>query len=443
MLLIINGRVATRDAENRFFPRGAVATDGDTIIAVGEEAELKAAYPQAELVDARGGLIMPALINSHHHIYSALSRGISLPGYAPHSFADILEGLWWKLDRSLNNADNRASARLTAVDCIKNGVTTLFDHHASYGGIAGSLGVIAEELSKAGLRAALCYELSDRDGADKAAAAIRENLDFIDYAAQDTRGCLAAMFGLHAAFTLSDATLARCRGLVPEDVGFHIHVAEGPEDQQHSLSRHGERVVRRLHRLGILGPKTIAVHCIHVDQGEIELLRDSGSIVVHNPESNMGNAVGCPPTMAQIRAGILVGLGTDGYTADMLESLKFANLLHKHALADSQAAWAEAPAMLFENNRKIAARFFRQPIGMLAPGAAADIIVCDYQPITPLNADNLNAHVLFGLNGRSVITTVARGQVLMQDRELKFLDEERIAAQAREQAEQLWQRMLA
>lgn len=441
MLLIINGRVATRDAENRFYARGAVAVEGEAIAAVGEEAALCAAYPDAQLLDARGGLIMPGLINTHQHIYSALARGLSIRGYAPQGFTDILEGLWWTLDRKLNHADNRISARLTAVDCIKNGVTTIFDHHASYGETAGSLFVIAEELRAAGLRSVLCYELSERNGADRAEAAIKENLDFIDYTARDESGLLAAMFGLHAAFTLSDATLARCRGLIPAGCGFHIHVAESRADLEHSLAHYGLRVVERLHRAGILGPHSIAAHCIHIDAAEMELLKESGTMVVHNPESNMGNAVGCPPTMEQLARGILVGLGTDGFTNDMLESLKAANLLHKHALADPNAAWAEAPQMLFVNNPAIAARFFAAPLGVLAPGAAADIVICDYQPITPLDSGNLNAHILFGLNGRAVTTTIVAGRVLMLNRELMFLDEAEIAAKAREQAAGLWQRI--
>jgi putative selenium metabolism protein SsnA len=443
MLLIVNGRVVTRDKENRFFDRGAVAVEAGLIIAVGEEAALRARYPTAELLDARGGLVMPGLINTHHHIYSALARGMSIRNYAPRGFLDILSGLWWTLDRKLNNQDNRISARLTAVDCIKNGVTTVFDHHASYGEVAGSLFTIAEELRTAGLRAVLCYETSDRDGEQATRAAITENVDFLAAAARDDSDHVAAMFGLHAAFTLSDATLARCRELLPTGAGFHIHVAEGRDDVTYSLQQYGVRVVQRLHQQGILGPQTIAAHCIHIDDAEMELLRSSDTMVVHNPESNMGNAVGCPPTLRQMERGILVGLGTDGYTGDMLESLKFANLLHKHELGDCNAAGAEAPQMLFVNNPAIAARFFTTPLGLLAPGAAADIIICDYQPITPLGADNINAHVLFGLNGHAVSMTMVAGQVLMQNRELKFIDEEAVAAQARERASRLWQRINA
>ncbi len=440
MLLLENGRVLTRDAAQPWLEDGAVLVEKESIVAVGPRQQLAAAYPQARSVDAGGGLIMPALLNTHNHIYSALARGLSVRGYAPRGFGDILEGLWWKLDSHLNNADNRVSAALTAVDCIKNGVTTIFDHHASYGQTGDSLFVIGEQLRRAGLRCSLCYEVSDRNGKQQAEEAIRENASFIAAARQSGDPLLRGMMGLHASFTLSDATLEQAVAAAG-DAGCHIHLAEGIADQQDSLAKYGKRVTARLAERGVLGPKTIAVHGVHTDAAEIALLAETDTMLVHNPESNMGNAVGCPPVMTMLAQGILCGLGTDGYTNDMLESYKVANILHKHALADCNAAWAEAPRMLFENNPAIAARFFDQPLGVLRPGAAADIIVCDYQPITPMGETNANGHILFGINGRGVVTTIAAGQVLMENRRLTTLDEAEIAAQARVQAAKLWQRI--
>ena len=141
--------------------------------------------------------------------------------------------------------------------------------------------------------------------------------------------------------------------------------------------------------------------------------------------------------MELVHRGILTGLGTDGYTHDMLESWKVANILHKHHLCDPTAAWSEVPEMLFVNNARIANRYFRQKLGVLEEGAAADIIISDYIPLTPMDASNLDSHLLFGMEGRSVVTTIANGKVLMKDRELQGLDEAAILAKVREGARRL------
>ena len=225
MLLMGNGRLITRDAANPFQEDGCVAMEDNRIVEIGGTAELKGRYPNAEFVDAHGGVIMPGLINAHEHIYSAFARGMAVRGYNPKGFLDILDGLWWTLDRHLLLKDTRLSADATMIDCIENGVTTLFDHHASYGEISGSLFAIADSAKQYGVRANLCYEVSDRDGPEKMRAGVRENVEFIRYAQKDESGMLAGLFGMHAQFTLSDATLAYCREQAPEGAGYHIHGA--------------------------------------------------------------------------------------------------------------------------------------------------------------------------------------------------------------------------
>lgn len=443
MILVLNGTVLTRDEKNTVIENGAVAYEGNQIVEVGSEKVLLQKYPDAKQIDAKGGVIMPGLINAHGHIYSTLSRGLSIKNYNPVDFLDILDGQWWKIDRNLTLPDTRMSAMATYVDCIKNGVTTMFDHHASYGGIEGSLFAIADAAKQVGVRTCLCYEVSDRDGDEKMKAAVKENADFIGFCQKDDTDMVKAMMGMHASFTLSDKSLALARENTPQGVGFHIHVAEGMADVYDSLKKYNKRVLNRLFDNDILGEKTICGHCIHVTKAEIELLRDTDTMVVHNPESNMGNAVGCPPTLDMIHAGVLVGLGTDGYTNDMYESLKVANILHKHNLCDPTVAWGEAPAMLFNGNPKIGARYFKNSLGVLKAGAAADIIVSDYMPLTPLTSANTGGHSLFGLTGRSVITTIINGKTLMLNRELVAIDEERLMAKCREQAQDLWSRINA
>ncbi|MBS5546348.1 MAG: putative aminohydrolase SsnA [Lachnospiraceae bacterium] len=437
MIIIGNGRLVTRDPAAPFYENGAVAVDGNTIRKVGETAAIRSEFPEAEYVDAKGGVIMPAFINTHEHIYSAMARGLSIKGYDPKGFLEILDGMWWTIDRHLTNEATRQSARVTYLDSIKNGVTTIFDHHASFGEIHDSLFAIEDAAKEFGLRTCLCYEISDRDGMDKAKEAVMENAAWIKHALADDSDMIAGMMGMHAQFTISDETMALAAANKPDEVGYHIHVAEGIEDLHHCLKHYGKRIVDRLMDCNILGSKTLLAHCIYVNPHEMELIKETDTMVVHNPESNMGNACGCPPTMEIVHRGILTGLGTDGYTQDMLESYKVANVLHKHHLCDPNAAWSEVPQMLFEGNAKIAGRYFKKPLGILKEGAAADVIVADYIPRTPMTKDNINSHIVFGMTGRSVVTTMCNGKILMKDRELIGVDEEKVLYEVREEAKKL------
>ena len=438
MLVIGNGKLFTRNDEMPFVENGAVAIEGTKIAAVGETEAIKKQYGDAEFIDAKGGVIMPAFINTHEHIYSAMARGLSIKGYNPKGFLDILDGQWWTIDRHLTLEQTKYSAVVTLISCIRNGVTTVFDHHASFGQIGGSLFTIADVAKELGVRACLCYEISDRDGMDKARESVMENAEFIRYALKDDTDMIAGMMGMHAQFTISDATMELAAANKPDEVGYHIHVAEGIEDLHDCLKKYGKRIVDRLMDFNILGEKTLLGHCIYINPHEMDLIKDTNTMVVHNPESNMGNACGCPPTMELVHRGILTGLGTDGYTHDMIESYKVANVLHKHHLCDANAAWGEVPKMLFENNAAIANRYFKTPLGVLKEGAAGDVIVVDYNPPTQLDASNINGHILFGMTGRDVVTTVANGRVLMKDREIKVIDVEEAMAKCREESAKLW-----
>ncbi len=404
----------------------------------------------------------------------------------------------------------------TYIDSIKNGVTTVFDHHASFGSIRGSLYEIERAAKETGVRSCLCYEISDRDGKEKARDSVMENAEFIRHARKEDTGMIAGMMGMHAQFTISDETMELAAANKPDGVGYHIHVAEGIEDLHHCLKHYGKRIVDRLMDWGILGEKTLLGHCIYINGHEMDLIKETNTMVVHNPESNMGNACGCPPTMELVHRGILTGLGTDGYTHDMTESYKVANVLHKHHLCDPNAAWGEVPQMLFDGNVKIAERYFPQKLGVLKEGAAADVIVVDYDPLTPMNGgnanshilfganvlhkhhlcdpnaawgevpqmlfdgnvkiaeryfpqklgvlkegaaadvivvdydpltpmngDNTNSHILFGMTGKQVVTTVATGKVLMKDRDLVSIDEAKVMADCRQAAKELAERINA
>lgn len=441
MILIGNGRLITRNSNNDFYENGAVVIDGKKIIDVGEYNLLKEKYKGAEFIDAKNKLIMPSYINCHEHIYSAFARGLQIKKYNPNGFLDILNGLWWTIDRNLTLHDIYLSAMATFIDSIKCGVTTTFDHHASFGSIIGSLKEIEKARIETGMRACLCYEISDRDGMDKSKESVLENIDFIKYVINDKSDMVKAMMGMHAQFTISDETFKFAMENKPKEVGVHIHVAEGIEDLQDSLNKHGKRIVDRLYDFGVLSEKTLLAHCIYVNEHEMDLIRDTNTMVVHNPESNMGNACGCPPVMRMMEKGIVCGLGTDGYTHDMLESYKVANILHKHHLCNPNAAWSEVPKMLFENNRIIANRYFDNKLGVIENGAFADIIIVDYNPLTPMNKDNVNSHIVFGISGRDTITTICSGKVLMKDKILLTVDEKKVMEECRMAAKELGERI--
>ena len=438
MLLIGNGRVLTRDHSKPYLPDGAVLIDGDQILAVGACRELRKQYPDAEWIDACGGVIMPGLINAHTHIYSGLARGLAIKGNNPQNFLEILEGTWWNIDRHLSLDGTRASACATILECIRNGVTTIFDHHASFFAIPGSLFTIRDAARELGMRACLCYEVSERDGQAKCDESIRENAEFARWCREEDDDMIRAMFGGHALFTISDKTFEKMVKANDGMAGFHIHVAEGLNDVYDSLRQYGCRPVNRLLYNGILGEKTLLGHCIHLSPAEMDILRETGTMVVNNPESNMGNAVGCAPVLQMLQKGITVGLGTDAYTHDMLESLKVFLLIQRHQAALPNVGWNEAMTMLFENNARIAAKLFKKPLGVLKPGAAADVAVMDYPVFTPFSEENADGHILFGMMGRSCRTTVINGRALYKDRAVVDIDEERLQAWTLEQSKKLW-----
>lgn len=442
-LLIHNATVCSFGADGAVLTNGAVLVTDGQIGAVDADETLLSQYPGVPRENAGGRLLMPGNICAHTHFYGAFARGLYIPGPPPKDFPQILRRLWWTLDRALDDDGVLYSALVCLVDAIRHGTTTLIDHHASPNEIDGSLDIIAGAVEAAGLRACLCYEVTDRNGPEGAAAGIAENARFIRRTRTSNSPLLAGTFGLHASLSLSDDTLARCVAEVEAlgDTGFHIHAAEGPADQEDSLARYGLRTIDRLHSRGILGPRTIVAHVTAIDTWEMETLRDSGTWVTHQPRSNMNNAVGVADVPAMLRGGMPVCLGNDGFSNDMFTEMKTAYLLHKVWRNDPRAAPGDqVTAMAYGNNAALARQFFPQPLGEISPGAAADLILLDYYPTTPLSAENLPWHILFGISGSHVTHTMVGGQWLMKDRHLLTLDEDAITAQSREVAEATWRR---
>ncbi len=443
-MLIINGRIVTWGEDPQILADswGLLIQDG-IIKRIAPQAELKRDFPEEPIVDAEGQYVMPGNICAHTHFYGAFSRGLGIPGDAPATFKQILEKLWWNLDKALDKDGVRYSALVCLVDAVKHGTTTLIDHHASPNAIEGSLDIVADAVNQAGLRASLCYEITDRDGMDKAEQGLQENLRFIKrIQRRDARDPqLRAHFGLHASLTLSDETLARAQELCPAGIGFHIHAAEGMEDQEDSLQRSGMRVIHRLDKFGILKPETILAHGIHLDESEIERLAQSRAWLTHQPRSNMNNAVGVAPVEHMLEKGVRLAMGNDGFSNAMWVEWKEAYLLHKIANRDPRRMGGyTVTEMAVKNNAALISEVFDGlTVGEISEGAAADLIFVDYHPFTPLTPDNLPWHILFGFHESMITATMVAGQLLMYRRKLLTLDENEIMAKALEISQKTWQ----
>ncbi|HET7142803.1 MAG TPA: putative aminohydrolase SsnA [Anaerolineales bacterium] len=441
-MLITNANIITWESANRILENHSIYIESDRIKEIGATKTLTSKYPKAKTLDAHGQYVMPGSICAHTHFYGAFARGMSIPGPAPKDFPEILKKLWWPLDRSLDAEAIRFSALVCLVDAIKHGTTTLFDHHASPNYIDGSLDLIAEAVEKSGLRGVLCYEVTDRDGSDKANSGINENVRYLKRLAANPHPRLAGTFGLHASLTLSGITLQACRAAAPDGTGFHVHTAEHESDEDDSLAKSDMRVIDRLLKHNILGPNTITAHGVHFDAREMEILKETNTWLTHQPRSNMNNGVGVAQIESMMRMGIRVCLGNDGFSNAMWEEWKTAYLLHKaHHRDPRRMGGNDVTQMAVYNNAALANQFFpAAPIGQITKGAFADLIFVDYRPFTPITAGNLPWHIIFGFQQSMVTTTIVAGKVLMKDRKLLTLDEEEIAARAREIAPRIWEK---
>jgi putative selenium metabolism protein SsnA len=444
-VLISNGLILTFGDDRRVIPGGAVYYEDDTIVEVGDSTALEQTYPEAARLDAAGKIVMPGMICAHTHFYGAFARGMAVPGEPPANFMQILERLWWKVDRALTLADSQYSALVALVDAVRHGTTTLIDHHASPSHIDGSLDALAEAATESGLRVGLCYEVTDRNGPAGAQAGIAENVRFLKRLQAHPDPKLGASFGLHAAFTIGQETLEACldaaQGL---NTGFHIHVAEDRADETYSLDNYALRVAERLAQKGILGPKTLVAHAIHVDETELDIFQSTQTKISHQPRSNMNNAVGVAGVERMLDQGLTVGLGNDGFYNNMFSEIHTAYLLHRISQGDPRVMPGDRlMTMAFNHNAAIAGLFFPRPVGALTPGAFADIILLDYIPYTPLTGGNYPWQLIFGMDGSHVTHTICGGQMVMKERELLTLDERAIAAHAMELAPAIWRRVEA
>ncbi len=416
---------------------------GGTVAAIGQN--LQKEYPGAK-VAGESGYLSAGLVCGHTHLYSALARGMLVDIAPSKDFAQMLDHLWWRLDRAIDPAILRASALAGCSDALKAGVTSLVDHHAGPECIDGGLSVIRGAYEAVGVRGILCYETTDRNGMEGARAGVAENIRFakeIDAArASGNRPLTEAAIGAHASFTVGDETLGALADAVrATGRGIHIHLAEDKFDAVDSRHRFGLDPVERIEAAGALNDRSIIGHGVWLSPSEVELMNARGAFLAHNARSNMNNAVGYNSLLPSFAN---VVLGTDGMGADMLEEFKFAAFRHR----ESQGPWWPGDFLkaLHRGNSLIGRYFDRDfapgypGFGKVEVGAPGDLVLWDYDPPTPLTGDNIAGHFAFGMSSRSVRTVMVAGSLRILDRHPLY-DDGAIQAGAREQAARLWKRM--
>ncbi len=375
-----------------------------------------------EIIDCDGRLVTKAFANGHHHVYSALARGMPAPEKQPDNFLEILKYIWWNLDKKLDRQMIEASALFTAMDSAKNGVTFVIDHHSSPFAIEGSLETIANAFDKVGVSHLLCYEISDRDGKKVTDAAFSETDNYL--------GQRQGLVGLHASFTVGNESLVRAVKLAEKhNSGIHVHVAEDTIDQSDSIKKYGQRVVERFKEAGVLEfNKTILGHCLHLDKKEIQIVENSPVWVVQNTESNLNNNVGFFNSRG---LGGNIFAGTDGMHSDMIRSIQAAYFTGQHFDSISPvSAW----------NRLSNVHKYLESNGFNGD-SDNNLIIFDYNPPTPVTVDNFPGHFIFGFRSSDIQHVISNGKLIVKDRKITTVNENEILEFSKEMAVRLWKKL--
>jgi cytosine/adenosine deaminase-related metal-dependent hydrolase len=379
--------------------------------------------PGDRVLDCAGRLVTKSFGCGHHHIYSTLARGMPAPQKIPINFKEILQYIWWHLDKCLDLEMIEASALASAIFCAKNGVTLIIDHHASPFAIKDSLFTIAKAFDRVGLSHLLCYEISDRDGQGPREAGLAETEAFLKAGHQ-------GHVGLHASFTVGDELLQEAITLARKyDTGFHVHVAEDLADQEETIARYGKRVVERLHDRGALDlRKSILSHCIHLSENEKKLIKESAVWVAQNTESNQNNNVGLT-SYKSITGNVL--LGTDGMHSDMLRSAKAAFLA-------GQATEGIGFDEIYRRFRDV--HRYAKEFGMTGD-SDNNLAILDYNSPTEVTSENFLGHFVFGIDARHVSTVICQGKVIVEDGRITTINEDEVLKFAQEMGKKLWGKM--
>ncbi len=436
-LLIENGLIVTGDQRGRIFENGFIKIEGNTIKDIGFGKPKGSADT---VIDASGCVIIPGLITAHTHLYGILLRGASLNIKPPTDFAQVLQRVWWPVDEALSVEDAYASALSASAEMLRNGSTLFADTYSGPNSIEGSLAAIAKGTREIGIRGIIAFEMTERNNPDEAERGLREGITFAKSVKNDDT--ISGMMSIHASFTVGDEIIRRA---VDEakilDIPITVHTSEGLVDLYHNLEYSGERTVERLNRLGVLGPKTVLAHCVHVNGTEMDLIAKSKSAVAHNPMSNMLNAVGVAPVPAMLERGITVGLGNDGWIYDPFENMRCALTIHRLASGNPSAI---GPEQIFKMVTLDGAKCYglQKQLGSLEKEKLADIVILDASKVpTPLNENSVIGHLLNTFSGKDVRDVFVNGLQCIRDRKLTLTSDNHVIDVSRQSAGNIWSRL--
>ena len=366
-----------------------------------------------KIIDAQNRVIFPGFLNAHHHIYSCLSKGI--PAETPFKdFLGTLENLWWKLDRALDEESVLLSTVLTLQDCIRNGVTTVFDHHISANYIENSLESMGDVFEDFGLNGVLCFETSNRNGKDVFERSLQENIRFCQKYKKSEN--LKGMIGMHALLTLDDLNLKKI-SQTTAGCPIHCHIAEGEIDEIQSLEKYGKTVIERLDEFDLLRNNSLLVHASNISEKEMEILKDKNIFIAQAIDSNMNNALNIANISKLINSGIETTIGTDGMTSNILKALKNSFLFTKFQNKNPDIGFPEMTSLLL-NSFKIKTSF-GFPLG-IKENETADIVIFDYVPATPFDESTFLGHFIYGITESQARWVIKKNEILMENFQLNL-----------------------
>jgi 5-methylthioadenosine/S-adenosylhomocysteine deaminase len=436
-LLIQNGLIVTGDEKGTIHERGYVSVSDGKITGIGRTESPRKAE---KVVDASGCVVIPGLITAHTHLYGILLRGASLNIEPPTDFAQVLQRVWWPVDEALTVEDAYASALSASADMLRNGSTLYADTYSGPNSIEGSLDAIARGTREVGIRGIVAFEMTERHNREEAERGLREGIKFINSLKQDD--LVSGMMSIHASFTVGDEIVTRAvREAEKLNVPITVHTSEGLVDLYHNLEHSGERTVERLNRLGVLGPKTVLAHCVHVNDHEMDLIAESSSSVAHNPMSNMLNAVGVSPVPSMLKRGITVGLGNDGWIYDPFENMRCALTIHRLASGNPSAI---GPEQVFKMATLGGAKCYNldSKVGSLEKGKLADIVILEGARVpTPLSKESVIGHLLNTFSGGDVRDVFVNGIQAVENKKLKLTSDKDVTEISRKSAMKLWFRL--
>lgn len=439
-MIITNATLITLWDRQPLIEGALVAIEGKTIVDFGRVGKLIDRYEDTEILDVKGRMLMPGLIDGHTHLWRSLAPGLPVSGSC--TFSELQEKFWWKYASALTEADTYVSALIGLLDSVRAGFTCIIDHHSSPNAIKGILQTVRRAFSEVGVRGCLSYSVSDWGGEDGARVGIAENQSFLSWCRAQNSDMVRGLFGIEASFSASRRTLDQVAETVREsDCGVHVHVSEDISDLMDARSKYQQTPTERLASSGLLGKTSLAAHCIHLEDSDYDRLKDTGAAVVQCPQSNAFHAVGAGDMRRLRSAGTTLALGTDGFSNSLFEEFRAAVLQQRAKGRTPSEALEIAFRSAFADNADLASRLFGPPLGRIRPGARADLVVVDYVPSTPLTAANLADHLFAGIARSPVSTVIINGKIVYRDGVFPNLDEARIRARARQTAKRVWERM--